>query len=54
MEQLITLIGEFGLAVSLTIAFMFMFWKILNMQREDSRERESKEIEILSNALAKF
>lgn len=43
MEQLIALVGEFGLAVSLTIAFMFMFWKILNMQREDSREREQRD-----------
>lgn len=54
MESLVTVLGEFGLAVALNIAFIFMFWHIWNVQHDDNKEREikgSEAIEKLTDAL---
>lgn len=49
MEQIVSMIGEFGLAVSLVVAFVFMFWKMWNLQREDSKEREIRDRETITH-----
>ena len=43
MEQFISLVGEFGLAVTLVLAFVAMFYKVFCWQREDSKEREARD-----------
>lgn len=56
MEQIVSMIGEFGLAISLVVAFVLMFWKMWNFQREDAKEREVRDrntITDLSHIVAK-
>lgn len=45
MEDMITMLGEFGLAICLVVAFVGMFWKMWNLQREDGKEREVRDME---------
>ena len=49
MEQMVAMLGEFGLAVCLVVTFVVMFWKMWNMQREDNNRREERDRETITH-----
>lgn len=49
LENVITMLGEFGLSISLVVAFVGMFWKMYNQMREDGKEREIREFEQITH-----
>lgn len=49
MDNVVPMITELGLAVSLVVAFVWMFWKMWNLQREDSKEREIRDRETITH-----
>lgn len=48
METAFELVSEFGIAVALCIAFVWMFYQVFKWQREDGLNREARDRETIS------
>ena len=49
MSDLIEVASNLGVAVAMSVAFVFMTYQVFKWQREDSREREERDRETITH-----